>query len=97
MDKKKTGKKPMTPEQKQARANMLKNESTEARTKRVINPRLKNLLRQLDIIVSSASSNRYTFTDEQQAKILSEIQNRLVALESAFKKTSSKKEIKDLL
>lgn len=97
MDKKKTGKKPMTPQEKEARANMLKNESTESRTKRVINPRLKHLLRQLDIIVSSASSNRYTFSDEQQAKILSEIQNRYIALESAFKHTSAKKEIKDLL
>lgn len=96
MDKKKTGKKPMTPQEKEVRAKMLKNESTEARTKRVINPRLKNLLRQLDIIVSSASSNRYSFSEEQQAKILSEIQNRYVALENAFKKTT-KKEIKDLL
>lgn len=90
------GRKKLTPQEKQARETFLKNETQEARTKRVLNPRMKKLLSQFDSMINAVKSNRYTFTNDQQEKILSAFADRYNSLEQAFK-GSTKKEIEDLI
>jgi hypothetical protein len=93
---KKAGKKPMGYQEREARQKMLENETIEARTKRVINPRLKTILTKLDTLISITHSPRYIFTQEQTKNIVSEFEKRTIALRTSFEKTQ-KQEIKDIL
>ena len=94
---KKKGRHPMTEEEKQEREIFLKNETIENRTKRVLNPRIKSLLRNFDMLISSLNSARYKLSDEQKTNLLITVQNRITLLETASTKTKSKEEIEDIL
>jgi hypothetical protein len=96
--KQKAGRKPRTEQEKKVRMDFLANESIEQRTKRVLNPRLKAFLKKFDAIISSVSSIRYRLTEEQATLILSEVEQRSIALNNAFaQKTTKKEEMKDIL
>lgn len=96
MENKKPGKPKMTPQVLKARQDFLANETIEARTKRVLNPRLNRVFKQLDDLISVSNSPRYRFTQEQTKKIFEEIEKRTIALKQVFDKTENK-EIKNIL
>lgn len=93
---KQKGRKKLTEQEKQARIKFLLNESIETRTKRVVNPRIKKTLKDLDILIGVVKSPRYAFTEEQKTKLLELVAERYNFLETAFT-GSQKKEIKDIL
>ena len=93
---KQKGRKKLTEEQKTARNEFLANEPIADRTKRVVNPRIKRTLRDIDVLIGVVKSPRYNFTEEQKTKLLELVAERYNLLESAFN-GSQKKEIKDIL
>lgn len=95
-EKNKIGRQPMTKTEKEKRAFMLSTETIENRTKRVLNPRIKKILKNMDSLISAVKSPRYAFSDEQRQKLLDSIAERYTTLESSFK-ASEKKEIEDVL
>lgn len=95
--KKKAGKPKMSEEEKKARQLLLKTENIESRTKRVINPRLKALFKNFDMLISSVNSPRYKFTENQATAIITEVENRTIALKNSFSGKGEKKEVADIL
>ena len=93
---KQKGRKKLTETEKQARIDFLLTEPIESRTKRVVNPRIKRTLRDIDVLIAVVKSPRYSFTEEQKTKLLELVAERYNLLESAFN-GSTKKEIKDIL
>src|SRR4030042_601838 len=97
MSKQKERKK-MSEEEKQQRKDMLKQESIDDRTKRVINPRLNRIIDDLDLIINSVNSPRYKFTAEQGEKIVSVLSGKMALLENSFqKKTKTEDKEEDIL
>ena len=95
-NKKQTGRQPMTKTDKEKRTLFLANETIENRTRRVLNPRIKRILNNLDALNNAVKSPRYAFSEEQKIKVLDSIAERYTTLESSFKGTS-KKEVEDVL
>lgn len=90
------GRKKLTQQEKTQRQDFLLNETIENRTKRVLNPRIKRILKNMDALISAVKSPRYVFSDDQKVKLLDSIAERYTTLESSFKGTS-KKDIEDVL
>jgi len=96
MEKKTLGRKALTPKEKEAREAFLLNEKPTERTKRVLNPQIKRILKNIDRLISAVKSPRYVFTEEQKQKIVSSIQDKVTTLDNSFK-SSDKKEIENIL
>lgn len=94
--KKQIGRKKLSPVELKQRQDFLSNELPTMRTKRVLNPRIKKVLKGLDSLVACAGSSRYVFTPEQIEQLLGAIASRYEQLETSLN-GSTKQEIKDIL
>lgn len=59
-------------------------ETTEQRTKRVLQPRINALVSDIDKLSNALSSSRYSLTVEQQTKVTQAIENSVSSLYSAI-------------
>lgn len=91
-----TGRKALTDVEKEKRNSFLANEKPTDRTKRVLNPRLKRIISQMDALISAVKSPRYVFEEEQKTKILETIAERYDQLANSFN-TGKQKEIENIL
>lgn len=87
----------MTEQEKEKRMEFLKAESIEDRTKRVLNPRINKLRKQILLLTKAIDSPRYKFSDEQKEIITSALEKDLYGLSNAINSVKAKDEIKDLI
>jgi len=84
--------KKLTPQEKKAREEYLKNETIEQRTKRVLEPRVKKTLKQIQFITKSVNSPRYKLSDEQAQQLLTALYSQIETLENAINRKTNKVE-----
>lgn len=95
---KQKGRQPMTNEEKEQHRIFFANEKPTERTKRVLNPRVKRILAQWDLLNKAIRSPRYVFTEEQKSKLMSSFSKRITEMETSLTGvTEQKKEIEDVL
>lgn len=87
----------MTEKEKQVKAQFLKAESIDDRTKRVLNPRINRVRKSIHDLTKAVNSPRYKFSDEQAEKLIEALTEDLNNLESAISGASEKEVVKDIL
>ena len=89
--------KKLSPQEKKARQDMLKSETIEQRTTRVLNPRINKLRKQIIVLTKAFNSPRYKLNNEQQEKLTEELSENFDMLVDAIQKTKDIENLEDIL
>lgn len=88
--------KKLSEEELEKRQEMLKNEPITKRTKRVLNPRINRLRKNIQDLTKAVKSPRYYFSEEQAENLVKALSDDISELQSAITGATDK-ELEDIL
>ncbi len=89
--------KKLSEDELEARQELLSNETITDRTKRVLNPRINKLRKQIHVLTKAFDSPRYELTNDQQVELEETLDDDMTNLFKAINGSTSEDVIEDIL